>query len=194
MNYHVKFHKWSLTLIATNLSVIVAPVGLWPILGNRISKYGIFSKTTTTTMSWVWPCWEREASLQLTMCSGEGLWWDHLDAQWVYKIIAQIQYVETTRNDTCIRHYFPCNRSLTKTKVQILLPWENWTSGSEIWSLWCQKLKLSCSCRLIALIHHMLVQIDSTFTSQEACRGPSREDCHDQHWGRLHPCHQALDS
>ena len=51
MNYHVKFHKWSLTLIATNLSVIVAPVGLWPILGNRISKYGIFSKTTTTTMS-----------------------------------------------------------------------------------------------------------------------------------------------
>ena len=126
------------------------------------------------------------------MCSGEGLWWDHLDAQWVYKIIAQIQYVETTRNDTCIRHYFPCNRSLTKTKVQILLPWENWTSGSEIWSLWCQKWKLSCSCRLIALIHHMLVQIDSTFTSQEACRGPSREDCHDQHWGRLHPCHQAI--
>ena len=80
VNYQVEFYKWILTLIATNLSVIVAPVGLRPILGNRISNYGIFSKTTTTTMSWVWPCWEREASLQLTMCSGEGLWWDHLDA------------------------------------------------------------------------------------------------------------------
>ena len=51
VNYQVESHKWSLTLIATNLSVIVAHVGLWPILGNRISNYGIFSKTTTTTMS-----------------------------------------------------------------------------------------------------------------------------------------------